>query len=1026
MSSKFERFTCWTETTAGEAGFHTLGSRNSVDDAMVLATKVDIPISPYGASEIIASEDLINGFISSFNLEEANTVYAITGDSGSGKTFLIRCAQAQIDKDSRAHVVYVPRDVASLQGILKLILSELPGEAAQLALREVESSNVEELETELLLQLVHAQIRVEIAQGHGLDVLLEDESLTEKEKLALPNLYGTKNGEIYRSGLSEFLAHPEVMNHMLRESGNLWNQVRTMKGEVADEENALFLDSEFPKVVQARKKMPELEDFLFYFDEHKSLAAKVIENVKVAALGAQVKTSRDLTEIVEDARLILDSQGKQLVLMFEDIARNGVGLSNAVFDLFRSAGVRRLKPIRVMFATTAGYWKQIPANVRNTCRRFEVKNLISDDPRTLDIGFEIIAKYLNAARLGKRAIIDAWNVASENDRSSEEWIPNKCDGCQFQPECHEEFGSIGSIGLYPLNKIAARNVLRHLENVNSNPGFSPRLIVRMLISEWLRDSEATLKANKFPTGQIEELVGPGTSIDLVDLWFSAPEQERLGRPLVERIHRARVAWADYPQDSYSKSLASAFGLEDTGTDSGPKKLTVSNDGDFVPSQLNTPPIRDRWFTTEYSEIAEWATNSSKKITPSLVDELRKFLSDLISQSLRLDKHLVKSTSPEIKLLIDSLLGLNSIQIEDCYGDETYLQRVQRRLERSTDSYRLILAALWFMRSGTWDTEFSDENELWKCDPVICVHGRLLLMEWVDECAKEIALRVREAVSDAYVATVKAQVRLMTLHEPNLMSGDLDQSISRLVFDATLKSSVPIDNGESLQELLADFDSFLSGCGTAYQEDGNRRLAEDLVTKARILKEFRESPDWRVPITLNEETPMVAMNEKVGRFSVEIANHLQSTAETIKGFKDDFGAINLDNLKNELVVFRQVFESVISRRQTLQQPQSVRKVIENIEAALPILLEEKEDLIDQMITADELSDSQLWSIAQQFPFLNSWTQDYRQLMQVAQGIATELEDVIGARVLPDTDALRSSLDKCLSDIQIPTVGISDDK
>ena len=160
MSEKFERFTCWTDRTAGEAGFHTLGSKETVDDAMVLATKVNIPINPHGSGEIIDIQSLIDRFIGTFDVEVENTIYAITGDSGSGKTFLIRCLQTQVDKDPRAHVVYVPRDITSLHGILKLILSELPGEAAMHALREVESSNFEELEVELLLQLVHALLGI--------------------------------------------------------------------------------------------------------------------------------------------------------------------------------------------------------------------------------------------------------------------------------------------------------------------------------------------------------------------------------------------------------------------------------------------------------------------------------------------------------------------------------------------------------------------------------------------------------------------------------------------------------------------------------------------------------------------------------------------------------------------------------------------------------------------------------------------------------------------------------------------------
>jgi hypothetical protein len=1028
MSEKFERFTCWTDRTAGEAGFHTLGSKETVDDAMVLATKVNIPINPHGSGEIIDIQNLIDRFIGTFDVEVENTIYAITGDSGSGKTFLIRCLQTQVDKDPRAHVVYVPRDITSLHGILKLILSELPGEAAMHALREVESSNFEELEIELLLQLVHAQIRVEIAQGHGLSLLQEDDSLTAKEKTALQYLYGTKSGEIYRLGLSDYLAHPDVMNHLIRENGILWNHVKAMRGESLEDETGPIAKSEILIVPQARKKMPGLDEFLFYLDGNESLVAKIIETVRDASLGAQVKISRNLTQIVEDARQILDSLGKQLVLMFEDIARNGVGLSDAVFDMFRPAGGKSLKPIRVIFAATGGYWPQIPVSVSRSCRRFEVRNLTTTDPKTYGIGLEIIAKYLNVARLGKQSVMEAWNQASTNERSTGSWIPNKCDDCSFKRECHEEFGSVGKVGLYPLNEIAAKNVLLRLEELNTNPGFSPRLIVRVLISEWLRDSWAPMNQNKFPTGQIEELVGPRASTDLVDLAFEN-EVNDVNRPMIERIHRARIVWANFDQtnQTYSKALAFAFGLEDFGEEKRGvevKQTSEQRDGEIV-KPLPTSSVVEKWFPAEYLEIAEWATKVSKPLlAPALVEDLRRFLRRLVSQSLRLDRHLIDSSSPEIKHLLDTYLGDDSIRIEDGKGDENHGQRIQRRIERSNDSYRLLLAALWFMKTGSWDTTYQEGLVLWKCDPAICVRGRLILMNWTDEFAKEIIDRSRQAIDDASEATIRAQVRLLSLQDSTFLESKVDDSISKLTaLRETLKVLEPITNDGPIQELLNDFDSYIAGSVTAFQEDGSRRLAEDLVIKEKVLREFRENPEWRSRITLRDQDCMIAMNEKVGNFSVEIASFLEMGEISVREFKEKIGEINFVEFESQLMEFRLIFESLVSLKQTTKQPQDVRSIIENLREGLLPLVDEKDALLESVENIEKLSDPEIWRIIQRFPFLSNWTQNYKGLMELASEILDDLNERIGHRPVADVQALRSGLNACLDSVQVPDDGLT---
>jgi hypothetical protein len=816
------------------------------------------------------------------------------------------------------------------------------------------------------------------------------------------------------------------MNHLLRKDGTLWQHVQAMRGEHADDLNPIT-ESEIFALKHVKSKSLDLDDFLFYFAENRKLAARLVETVRVAALSAQVKTSRDLTEIVEEARGILDSQGKQLVLMFEDIARNGVGLSDAVFDLFRAAGGKALKPIRVMFATTGGYWTQIPANVRNTCRRFEVRNLTVSDNQTREIGIEIIAKYLNVARLGKQAILEAWSDSDSSGTVDGEWVPNRCESCPHQSVCHAEFGHVNNVGLYPLNRTAAINVLTRLEELNSNPGFSPRLIVRMLISEWLRNSESTLKAGKFPTGQLEEIIGPRVSLAHIEQSTTSPERNKFSPEMIERIFRTRVAWANHDNtgEQISQEIAKAFGLEIESGEIVTRNTSAKQD--LAPEDDATPDenqAQEKRFTFEVTDIAEWANSPSKPtMAPGRVEALRGFVLGLVKQSLRLDRYLIRNQgSGEIRSLVDNLLTDISIRIEGGKGDENSAVRMQKKIERSGDSYLLVAAALWFIKSGTRESDYNDGKTMWKCDPRINVRGRQLLMDWVDEFSDEVNNRIRQVVSDATEANLLAQIRLLSLEDPVTLLDPIENSIAKLT---TLTGNIQRHNTEFpstvLGKLLDDFDSFSAETLTAYQEDGLTRLAEDLVAKHRLLTTFTVSPEWRSTLSMRDPSRMVALDQKIGDFSVELASTLHGGEVSLTDFKDEIQKIDLEEFKEQLAEFNQVFESLVGRMHTSQPPEEVRGVIQILKVGIQRIIEDKEILLESLQGSVELSDPQIWQLIQKFPFLSRWTLNFKELKRIVQEIDTELEQKVGNQVLPDVVALKSALQKSLDEIQVPVEG-----
>jgi hypothetical protein len=556
----------------------------------------------------------------------------------------------------------------------------------------------------------------------------------------------------------------------------------------------------------------------------------------------------------------------------------------------------------------------------------------------------------------------------------------------------------------------------------------------MLIAEWLRNSEPAMKAGKFPSAQIEEIIGSRVSLVHIEGSTTEPERAKFSREMVERIFRARVAWENHDNtgDPITKELATAFGLElESGesveSDSSADQVSVPAVTDALAQPLN----QEKRFIVEVTDIAEWANSADKPaMAPGRVEALRTYLVGLVKQSLRLDRYLIRyvggntpNGSPgEIKSLIQGYLQDISVRIDGGKGDESNALRMQKRIERSADSYLLLAAALWFMKSGTWESEYSDGSILWKCDARINVRGRQLLMDWVDEFANEVTTRIRDVVSDASEVNLMAQIRLLLLEEPSSLNGSIESLITKLT---TLVGNVGVTNidfsSTELGRLLTDFDSFSAETLTAYQEDGDTRLAEDLVAKHRILQEFRSAPDWRTKLSMHDPSRLVVIDQKVGEFSVELASILQEGEASLSDFRDEIQKIDLLQFKNDIEDFNQVFESLVSRLHTSQQPVEVRDVIRVVRDGTQRIIDEKEHLLDGLQNAGQMSDPQIWQLMQRFPFLRTWTFNFKELERIVREVHTELEQRVGDQILPDVMALKIDLQKCLDTIQIPVKG-----
>ena len=128
--NSFRRFRCWRTAQVHETVFGDIGSLSTQDDAIFLAAHAPVPVErTKGAAAQAAGEaEILNALRSEIGVAGRNTLIAVTGDVGTGKSHAVRWVRAHLGDDpQRYRTIYVPRDLSTLRGLLGRILEGLPG-----------------------------------------------------------------------------------------------------------------------------------------------------------------------------------------------------------------------------------------------------------------------------------------------------------------------------------------------------------------------------------------------------------------------------------------------------------------------------------------------------------------------------------------------------------------------------------------------------------------------------------------------------------------------------------------------------------------------------------------------------------------------------------------------------------------------------------------------------------------------------------------------------------------------------------
>lgn len=483
-------FVCWstadvTATIPTEAAIQS--------EQVLLATHSPLRITRRGGvsgegTRLVSETEVLKEFLTS--APNAGVIVAtVLGESGAGKSHLVRWAHAKIcaerDQPDR-RVIYLERAETSLRDVVEKLLGDEQGPELDEIRRRMSSlgagATLDEMEHKILAEMAEALRTAPAAPGFGRRLVGEN-------------------------GLRLFFIDPLFEHHLLRPGSFIERRARhALYGRGADEPEVplaftvgeLPLDiGDYEDVKAAAAATQQLFRLLIANPTMQTEAVRLVnELLDVAVIRAASLNVGDLYQAFNTIRERL--VGKEIVLLVEDVALiQGVrrDLLDAIVQPGVVNGVEKYATVRTMLAVTPSYYRELlPETFRRraepTSPIYEVDvelNAEADEEALVDF----VGRYLNAARVGKRAL----EVASPE-------VPNKCIDCEFLTGCHEAFGaSRNGYGLYPYNRAAALRAVRACAEVDGERLlFNPRRVLSRAIKDVLDDSISVIEEGRFPPG----------------------------------------------------------------------------------------------------------------------------------------------------------------------------------------------------------------------------------------------------------------------------------------------------------------------------------------------------------------------------------------------------------------------------------------------------------------------------------------------------------------------------------------------
>ncbi len=522
-----------------------------VDEAVLLAVHEPGPLltrSANGAAEEPASEqDLLEALLRPAD-DGSAVLVAITGDSGVGKSHMVRWLHAQLQRHpmrDQLVIVLVPK-TASLRQVVERILAPLEGDAYRHLQAELTKA-VEQLNTRDASLMLAASLGIELEHKYeaGMQALREGgaDDRGFRDRLAL-----TKN-------LRDLVRDPGVLDgwfsavleRIVRQTleGGSETQTGELRRFVPED---LVVPDTWSTADVTRPTMHALQQLANNDGARRPLAADILQEALDPALRTVFRFSealgqRTIEEIVDDIRRRLLGDGKDLVLLIEDFAALA-GIQQPLLNLMIAesdhGGQRIRAPLRTALAVTDGFLPSRQTILTRAKREWIIPNAAQSDDELIGRLTDLAGRYLNAARWGVTALREQLRGNRGDDLYG--WVR-----AFDEPLSVDESDMLSAFGrsrhghpLFPLSPASIASLCRRELKSGTGLRFNPRAFINNVLRDTLL-LRPLHEAKAFPPPDFKG-AAPSASVALALGTRAMPSEQR------ERLGSALVYWANNPSD----------------------------------------------------------------------------------------------------------------------------------------------------------------------------------------------------------------------------------------------------------------------------------------------------------------------------------------------------------------------------------------------------------------------------------------------------------------------------------------------
>lgn len=474
----------------------------------------------------------------------------VVGDSGAGKSHLVRWAGEHIPEDDTRKVIYLEKGKTSLKAVVKALLADIDTPVGARLRAEIDRFTADLDEPALARRLLN--------------------SIEEALSGTTPhNVSGPPRVLRGPNGLAVIFQDPYVRQHMLspgRFIPQLAHQLLADRRDGEEQRPERFAPADLPldidDVQQTAAMTKRLLNTMTVTPGLKDAAVELLnEHLEAAVKQAFNLGAGSLTQAMIDVRREYAARRQEIVLLVEDFALiQGMqrDLLDAIIEPANRLGRAVLASIRTMMAVTTGYFQDLPETVLTRIHAtvgyvYDLDLPFSDRDRGGEHIASFVGRYLNAARIGTTGL-DVVDHGGE--------IPNRCGSCDFQAQCHAAFGyTEDGYGLYPFNESALLRAV-HSSAPQQNPyRFVPRNILGGVVRQVLVEHADSLSDGRFPSAAFRADY-PTASIDQPLGSSVRARVDALDELDSERRNLVLEFWGDAPDavGAVNETILQAFAL----------------------------------------------------------------------------------------------------------------------------------------------------------------------------------------------------------------------------------------------------------------------------------------------------------------------------------------------------------------------------------------------------------------------------------------------------------------------------------